>query len=53
MTKNQIAIYWLNNSKKLERSTGYAYARNGAKLRALFPERELQHAMTRKYGIQM
>lgn len=53
MTKNDIAVYFLNKSKKIEKRTGYAYASNGIKLRALFPERELQESMKSKYSVQM
>lgn len=53
MDKNDIAIYFLQKAKKVEKKTGYAYARNGVKLRALFPERAIKHAMTSKYGVQM
>lgn len=53
MTTNEISIYFLNRAKKIEKHTGYAYARNGVKLRALFPERELKASMTAKYGVSM
>lgn len=53
MDNNQVAIYFLNNAKRIEKKTGYAYARNGVKLRALFPERELKEAMTAKYGLSL